>query len=105
MQLIVAGGTGFLGRHVVSELAGRGHRVVVLSRRAGTGSTSANVDGVACDVGGGELPLDRIRGSDAIVNLVGIKRETDSQTFARVHVDATRRIYLCIYSVMDQADP
>ncbi len=92
MQLIVAGGTGFLGRHVVSELAGRDHRVVVLSRRAGTGIAIANSEGVACDVSDGELPLERIRGCDAIVNLIGIKRETRSQSFARVHVDATRHL-------------
>ncbi|MFI9274267.1 NAD-dependent epimerase/dehydratase family protein [Kitasatospora sp. NPDC052896] len=33
MRLLVVGGTGFLGRHVVAELAGRGHQVAVLSRR------------------------------------------------------------------------
>lgn len=92
MQIVVAGGTGFLGRHVVSELAERGHRVVVLSRGAGGGFAHANVDGVACDVSDGDLPLERIRGSDAIVNLIGIKRETSTQSFARVHVDATRHL-------------
>ena len=33
MKLFVTGGTGFLGRNVVSRLAARGHEIVMLSRR------------------------------------------------------------------------
>ena len=91
-QIVVAGGTGFLGRHVVSELVERGHRVVILSRRAGSGLSHSSVDSVTCDVSNGELPLEKIRGSDAIVNLIGINRETRTQTFQRVHVDAPRHL-------------
>lgn len=37
-SVLVAGGTGYLGRHVVRELVARGHRVVCLARRrAGVG--------------------------------------------------------------------
>jgi hypothetical protein len=35
MKIIVAGGSGFLGRPLISVLAARGHDVVVLSRQAG----------------------------------------------------------------------
>ncbi|MBI4248169.1 MAG: NAD(P)-dependent oxidoreductase [Elusimicrobia bacterium] len=33
MRVLVTGGTGFIGRHVVSQLAGQGHRLLVLTRR------------------------------------------------------------------------
>jgi NADH dehydrogenase len=76
MHVAVAGGTGFLGRHVVPALEARGHRVTVLSRRTGADAKS-------------RLGL---RGPDAFVNLVGIKREDGTQTFERVHVDGVRNL-------------
>lgn len=45
-----------------------------------------------CDVTAGAIPLERLHGCGAIVNLVGIKREEGKQTFARVHVDASRHL-------------
>jgi uncharacterized protein YbjT (DUF2867 family) len=38
MNVLVTGGTGALGREVVIDLRGSGHRVRVLSRKAGTGA-------------------------------------------------------------------
>ncbi|MEZ6073948.1 MAG: NAD-dependent epimerase/dehydratase family protein [Pirellulales bacterium] len=94
MNVIVAGGSGFLGRHVVEELARRGHRLTVLAR--GTRTTpdthDGNVETIACDVAAGGLPIERLRGADAIVNLIGIKRDTAAQTFQQVHVDAVRQL-------------
>jgi uncharacterized protein YbjT (DUF2867 family) len=39
MNILVTGGTGALGRHVVKRLLERGHQARVLSRRPGTGSS------------------------------------------------------------------
>ena len=38
MNVLVTGGTGALGREVVTDLRGSGHRVRVLSRKSGTGA-------------------------------------------------------------------
>ena len=38
MNVLVTGGTGALGREVVIDLRGSGHRVRVLSRKSGTGA-------------------------------------------------------------------
>src|SRR5262249_8963949 len=89
---VVAGGSGFLGRHVVSELISRGHRVVVLSRGTRKPVDAEGVTCITCDVAAGDLPPDRMRECDAVVNLIGIKREVASQTFARVHVEATNHL-------------
>ena len=53
MKIIVAGGTGFVGRALVERLRENGHEAVVLSRR------DKSVSGVSLD------------GADAVVNLAG----------------------------------
>ncbi|MDA1013348.1 MAG: NAD(P)H-binding protein, partial [Planctomycetota bacterium] len=92
MNVMVAGGSGFLGRHVISELTSRGHRVVLLSRGTRSEFETDDVECIACDVTVAKLPLDRMRDCDAIVNLIGIKRESGDQSFARVHVEATKHL-------------
>ncbi len=74
----VIGGTGFLGRHVVSALRGAGEEVRVLSRRNG------------CDAR--RLDPEALRGCRAVVNLAGIKREAGEQSFQAVHVDLVARV-------------
>jgi NADH dehydrogenase len=77
-SVAVIGGTGFLGRHVVSALRGAGEEVRVLSRRSGCDAT--------------RLEPGALRGCDAVVNLAGIKRERGGQTFQAVHVDLVARL-------------
>src|SRR5262249_51901228 len=73
-------------------LVAAGHSVLLLAR--GTRPTHAG-DGTAivrADVASGALPLEAMRGYDALVNLIGIKREQGTQTFERVHVESTRHL-------------
>lgn len=77
-EIAVVGGAGFLGRHVCAALQENGHRVRILSRRRG------------CDAR--RIAADAFRGCDAVVNLVGIKREQGDQTFQAVHVDLVARL-------------
>lgn len=90
MKVAVAGGTGFLGRHVAAALSARGHEVVVLAR--GTRPPLPGAGFVACDLARDAPPPERLRGCGALVNLAGIKREQGAQTFEAVHVEATRRL-------------
>jgi len=93
--VLVVGGTGFVGRHVVAQLAAAGHRVVAPTRRRGNARELLllpTVDVVEADVnepaGLGRLA----RGADAVINLVGILNETDGATFARAHVELVRNV-------------
>ena len=58
MRVIVAGGTGFLGRHVTAALLAAGHRVVLLARGTRVTASAEGVEVVRCDVGVGPVPLE-----------------------------------------------
>ena len=92
MRVIIAGGTGFLGRHVTAALLAAGHAVLLLARGTRPAVAADGVEVVSADVAAGAVPPEALRGGDAIVNLIGIKREQGAQTFERVHVEATRHL-------------
>jgi uncharacterized protein (TIGR01777 family) len=70
MKIVVAGGTGFLGRHLCARLASWDHEVVVLTRGASGGTEPARrVTWNPVDAGGHWVF--EIDGADAVVNLAG----------------------------------
>jgi nucleoside-diphosphate-sugar epimerase len=92
MRVLVAGGTGFLGRHVAEALRASGHSIVLVARGTRPVAAAVGVEVVRADVTEGALPPAAQGSIDAVVNLIGIKRERGAQTFERVHVDATRHL-------------
>lgn len=90
MNVLVSGGSGFVGREIVRQLVAAGHRVRVLSR--GFRRLDPSVRSVRGSVlVSGSLP-EACAGCDAVVHLVGIISEIGGQTFERVHVEGTRNI-------------
>ncbi len=89
MKIFVAGGTGFVGVHLIKELQKSGHTMRLLrhSRKTLPGESEQ----VSGDVTRLESFTESTAGCDAIINLVGIIRETPSRdiTFERMHVTAT----------------
>jgi uncharacterized protein (TIGR01777 family) len=95
MRVIIAGGTGFLGRPLSLALAADGHDVVVLSR----GSTDRSVKSIAWTPNGESGPwASTIDGAGAVVNLAGesiaAKRWTAAhkQQILDTRVQATRSL-------------
>jgi uncharacterized protein YbjT (DUF2867 family) len=91
--VLVLGGTGFIGRHVVARLAAAGQPVTVLARRRASARhlillpTVDVVEGDCMD----RATLQRVAvPAVAVVNLVGILHERGANTFARVHVELAR---------------
>lgn len=100
MKIVVAGGSGFIGRTLVQRLASANHNVVVLTRKGGASKagshnsiTVAEWDGRS--VGEWSKHLD---GSDAVINLAGEliagKRWTNNQKalIMSSRVDATKAL-------------
>ncbi|ANN79260.1 complex I NDUFA9 subunit family protein [Bordetella flabilis] len=99
MRILVIGGTGFIGRHLVARLGVAGHRIYVPTRLFARGRDLQVVPTVTlqqADVHD-DAVLDRLMGDcDAVINLVGVLHGDHGRpygkTFRRMHVDLPRRI-------------
>ena len=94
-RILVLGGAGFVGRHVVERLVADGCEVVVPTRRQDKARhllvlPTANV--VAVDAGAPGVLARLAQGASAVVNLVGVLNETGGQTFQKAHVDFTHGV-------------
>ena len=91
--VVVVGGSGFVGRHVVPRLVKAGYHVVVVTRRRERAQhllLLPTVDVVEADAGD-EAALTRVAaGAVALVNLAGILNESGNETFAHAHIEVTQ---------------
>lgn len=81
-RIVIAGGTGFLGRPLADALAADGHDVVVLSRSAGRGRTRSVTWVPDGEVGPWAAEVD---GAAAVVNLAGESIAGKRWTAAQKH--------------------
>jgi len=89
--ILVTGGTGFVGGHVVHELRGRDLPVRCLVRdlRRGAKLAAWGCELVEGDVTDGESLRTAVAGVDTVVHLVGI-RQGQREQFQRIMVEGTR---------------
>ncbi len=85
--ITIVGGSGFLGRYVIKELAKAGYRLRVISRNPDaalhlkTAGDPGQIVLVSGNIARPETLAGKLAGSYAVVNLVGILFETGAQTF------------------------
>ncbi len=102
-SILILGGTGFIGGHVIAKLADSGCLVTVATRRRAHAEHLLPlpvVDEVIETNVHDDAELDRlVQGKNAVINLVGIlhgKRAAEGESygpdFAKAHVDLPRRI-------------
>ena len=94
----VLGGSGFIGRYIVQRLAARGDVIPVGCRRAEEAKFLKPLGDVGqiatlnLSIGDEQILPAFLAGNDALVNCVGILRESGSQTFDRVHHTGPARL-------------
>ena len=94
-QLVILGGTGFVGSHLVPRLAADGHGIVLLSRNREQHRELGVLPKVivrSADVYNDDVLRREFDGADAVINLIGILNTQGRHTFQRAHVDLTRRV-------------
>jgi len=94
-KVCVLGGAGFVGSSIVAKLDEAGYQVKVLTRhreRAKHLILLPNVQVEECDLGNNNALTDALKGSDAVINLIGILHESGKNSFESVHHQLPRRI-------------
>lgn len=93
----VFGGTGFLGRHVVSALARRGYRIIMASRLPNRSfylpqGRVGQIYSVQANLRFPDSVAAAVAKADHVINLVGILKEGGRQSFEAVHAQAPQVI-------------
>jgi NADH dehydrogenase len=93
-RIVLFGGSGFVGRHLVSCLGEHGWAVRIASRHPrhlGPGEAGKRIEAVTADLCNEDQVRAAVADTEAIVNLVGIGRER-GQSFAAIHVEGAERV-------------
>ena len=97
MNVLVTGGTGFVGKEVVKGLLASGHQPRVLARRPETAKALSFAKDSGAELQQGDITnaesLTRaLEGVHAVIHLVGIISEVGNATFENVHINGTRNV-------------
>ena len=96
-DVLVLGGSGFVGRHVCHQLVARGYRVTVPTRNRERAKEDLiplpTAEVVVADVHDPQTLAALTRNCDAVVNLVGVLHDGRGKgSFREAHVELTRKV-------------
>ena len=97
MRIVLLGATGFVGHHLLPELASAGHECLVLCRYMPGCRDLSLFPGVElrqADIYDSEVLKEQLEGADAAINMAGILNESgrNGKGFHRVHVELTEKL-------------
>ncbi|HXU93194.1 MAG TPA: NAD-dependent epimerase/dehydratase family protein [Gallionella sp.] len=90
MKILICGATGFVGRHLTRTLLGAGHQVIRAVR------TPREPDDIAVDFrndSSKETWLPRLEGVDAVINAVGLLRDSRSNPMQKLHTETPLALF------------
>ena len=94
-QVVVLGGSGFVGSALVGKLDAAGYQVKVLTRRRESAKhliLLPNVEVVECNIMHDSALTNALKGTDAVINLVGILHDNKQVGFESLHHQLPRRV-------------
>jgi len=94
-HIVILGGTGFVGSHLVPRLAADGHRLTLLSRNREKNRALGVLPGVSvrsADIHDPAVLQRELLGADAAINLIGILNPRGADTFQRMHVELPAKL-------------
>lgn len=92
MNVLLCGSSGFIGRNVTKALLTAGHRVIATRSPA----SPADAQAITVDFSRDTDPaiwLARLKGVDAVVNAVGVLRDTRQRPIQAVHTEVPKALY------------
>ncbi|MFN0063268.1 MAG: NAD-dependent epimerase/dehydratase family protein [Myxococcaceae bacterium] len=94
MRILVTGGSGFLGKHLLPHLLLSGHRVRVLSRKPGTFRLPSGVEEVPGDCLDAPSLASALKGCEVLYHLAGKVSfdPLDARALYALHVEGTRAL-------------
>jgi nucleoside-diphosphate-sugar epimerase len=92
-MILVTGGTGFIGTHLLEKLVARGEAVRALVRRTrAPRSLPPGVETVYGDLASGAGILEALRGADAVIHLAGVTKALRPEDYYTGNVRATEQL-------------
>jgi nucleoside-diphosphate-sugar epimerase len=79
LDILITGGTGYIGQHLIPLLLDRGHRVRVLARRQSLDRVPSGAAGVEGDALNAESVASALRPGDTVIHLVGTPHPSPSK--------------------------
>jgi NADH dehydrogenase len=95
MNILVAGGTGFVGSYLVPELVERGHDVTALARDPSKADFPERVELARGDVTAYDSIESAFEGQDVVVNLVALSplfKPSGGKSHTQVHLGGTQNV-------------
>ncbi len=97
MNVLLTGGSGFVGREVARQLAAAGNSIKLLARDTSSPAAKEVAGAYGAELCAGDI-LDRVsllaalKGTDAVIHLVGIITEFGRSTFENIHTAGTQNL-------------
>lgn len=97
LNIVILGGSGFVGHHLCARLTSLGHNITVFSRRPQSCrdlKILPTVQVKEVDVFDKDALIEHTKGADVIINLIGILNEKghNGEGFYRAHVEVTKNV-------------